>query len=161
MPSFTDPPKRRTDTRVAAVGDAVEIDALPLTALVARLSHQLLRTVGLAYAERGITAQPLDAALLNLLASDKARLTDLATRLGTSKQALTFVVDRLERAGYLHRELDSADRRAKLIALTPAGEAAAAVTAETLRAIEIQWRELAGSEEWPELRAGLARMTTG
>lgn len=161
MSPSADRPRARTDTLVAAVGDAVQIEALPLTALVARLSQQLLRTVGLAYAEHGITAQPLDAALLNLLARDKARLTELATRLNTSKQALTFVVDRLERSGYLNRELDPADRRAKLIALTPAGHAAAAVTAETLRAIEIRWRELAGAEEWPELRAGLARMATG
>jgi DNA-binding MarR family transcriptional regulator len=161
MPPPTDRPQARTDSHVAAVGDAVEIDALPLTALVARLSQQLLRTVGLVYTERGITAQPLDAALLNLLARDKARLTELAARMNTSKQALTFVVDRLERAGYLHRELDPADRRAKLIALTPAGQAAADVTAEAFRTIEMQWRALAGAEEWPQLRAGLARIASG
>jgi DNA-binding MarR family transcriptional regulator len=37
--------------------------------------------------------------------------SELATRLGLTRPAVTAMVDRLERAGYLHRSPDHADRR--------------------------------------------------
>jgi DNA-binding MarR family transcriptional regulator len=151
----------RTDTVMPAVGDDVDLTALPITALVARLSHQLVQSIATAYSEHGFAIQAQDSALLNLLRSRSARLTDLATRLTTSKQALTFVVDRLERDGYLTREPDPADRRAKLIALTSRGRHAADLTAQTFQRIELQWRDLAGAQEWPHLRAHLASIAAG
>jgi DNA-binding MarR family transcriptional regulator len=139
-----------------AVGDDVDLTALPITALIARLSHRMIQTIAETYATHGIAIQAQDSALLNLLGRGSARITDLAARLNTSKQALTFVVDRLERGGYLTREPDPADRRAKLIVLTTSGQRAADLTAETFQRIELHWRELTGAGEWPHLRARLA-----
>lgn len=50
------------------------------------------------------------------------RLTDLSTRLLIRPPSVTTVIDRLERAGLVRRTASESDRRAKMIALTPAGE---------------------------------------
>jgi DNA-binding MarR family transcriptional regulator len=144
----------RTDSAVPPVGDQLDIHGLPLTALVARLSYQLARELADAYARNGITAQPLDASLLVLLAQGSARLTALAARLNTSKQALTFVIDRLERDGYVTRAPDPKDRRAKQIQLTTTGREAAELSTATLTRVERNWRALVA--DWSALRAGLA-----
>jgi len=144
----------RTDSTVPPVGDEVDLYALPLTALVARLSHQLGRELATDYAAHDITAQPLDASLFILLARADARLTELAARLNTSKQALVFVVDRLERDGYLVRVVDPEDRRAKRIQLTRAGHHVAQRSDAVMRRIERRWRMLAG--DWAQLRSTLA-----
>jgi DNA-binding MarR family transcriptional regulator len=145
----------RTDSVVPPIGDPVDLYGLPLTALVARLAHQLTRALAQVYVDQHIAAQPLDGSLLILLAMGAARLTELAERLNATKQALTFVVDRLERDGLVLRVADPVDKRAKRIELTEAGVAAAEVTKDAMRAIERRWRSHAG-EVWPQLRAALA-----
>lgn len=49
------------------------------------------------------------------------RLTDLAERTHTTKQAMLYTVNRLEKAGYVERVPDPTDRRAKVIRLTERG----------------------------------------
>lgn len=49
------------------------------------------------------------------------RLTDLAERAHTTKQAMLYTVNRLEEAGYVERVPDPADGRAKVIRLTQRG----------------------------------------
>jgi DNA-binding MarR family transcriptional regulator len=151
--------RTRTDTVLAPVGAAVDLGALPLTALVSRLSQRLVQALAATYQQHQLKTQPLDSSLLVLLSLGPARPTALAERLHASKQALSFVVDRLERDGYLTRTPDPSDRRAKVLTLTAAGEHAALITAEALREVEQQWRDRAGGPtEWPAIRAALARM---
>lgn len=49
------------------------------------------------------------------------RLTELAERAHTTKQAMRYTVNRLEEAGYVERVPDPADGRAKIIRLTERG----------------------------------------
>lgn len=49
------------------------------------------------------------------------RLTDLAEQAHTTKQAMSYTVNRLEDAGYVERVPDPADGRAKVIRLTQRG----------------------------------------
>lgn len=49
------------------------------------------------------------------------RLTDLAERAQVTKQTAGFLVDQLERAGYVERVPDPADGRARLIRLSARG----------------------------------------
>lgn len=56
-----------------------------------------------------------------LLASDTT-VTALAARLGVSAQAVSKSVTELERAGYLRRDRDPDDRRARPLRLTARGE---------------------------------------
>jgi DNA-binding MarR family transcriptional regulator len=145
----------RRDTTVPPVGADVDVYGLPLTALVARLTRLLFQELAAAYADQAVPAQALDASLLILLAAASARPTAIAARLNISKQALNFVLARLQRDGLVIREDDPDDRRAKQIRLTPTGREAAALTRTVLTRVERRWRSIVG-EDWPQLRAGLA-----
>jgi DNA-binding MarR family transcriptional regulator len=145
----------RRDSTVPPVGADVDVFGLPLTALVARLTRLLFQELAAAYADDAVPAQPLDATLLILLAQASARPTALAARLNISKQALNFVLARLQRDGLVIREDDPDDRRAKQIRLTTAGRDAADLTRTVLTRVERRWRSVVG-EHWPQLRAGLA-----
>jgi DNA-binding MarR family transcriptional regulator len=145
----------RRDSTVPPVGADVDIYGLPLTALVARLTRLLFQELAATYADQAVPAQPLDASLLILLARASARPTALAARLNVSKQALNFVLARLQRDGLVIREDDPDDRRAKQIRLTAAGRQAAHLTGTVLTRVERRWRSIVG-EDWPQLRASLA-----
>jgi DNA-binding MarR family transcriptional regulator len=61
------------------------------------------------------------ATLSTLRRSGPSRLTDLAVTEGVSQPSMTALVARLAGAGLVQRRTDPGDRRAVLIALTPAG----------------------------------------
>jgi DNA-binding MarR family transcriptional regulator len=61
------------------------------------------------------------ATLTRLRHSGAARLTELAVAEGVSQPSMTALVGRLADQGLVQRRTDPADRRAVLIALTPAG----------------------------------------
>jgi DNA-binding MarR family transcriptional regulator len=145
----------RHDSTVPPVGADVDVHGLPLTALVTRLTRLLSQELAAAYADQAVPAQPLDASLLILLAAASARPTALAARLNISKQALNFVLTRLQRDGLVIREDDPDDLRAKQIRLTTAGRDAADLTRSVLTRVERRWRSIVGAD-WPQLRAGLA-----
>ncbi|PWK76267.1 MarR family transcriptional regulator [Aminobacter sp. AP02] len=60
-------------------------------------------------------------ALFNVLRAGPIRQTALADRLGIEAMTLSGLVDRLEAKGFVERQPDPADRRAKLVTLTDAG----------------------------------------
>lgn len=62
----------------------------------------------------------------------KLRAADIADRFGVAPRTVTEGLDALEREGLVVRTQDPDDRRVKRLAITPAGEAAVAVT-EPLR----------------------------
>lgn len=147
--------RARRDSTIPPVGADVDAYRLPLTALIARLSRLLFQELAGTYARESVAAQPLDASLLILLAQTSARPTALAARLNISKQALNFVLDRLQRDGLVTRVADPDDQRAKQIRLTAAGREAAEVTRVMLTRLERRWRSIVG-EDWPQLRVSLA-----
>lgn len=59
---------------------------------------------------------------ISLLATKDKRLSELANTLGVSRQAVNQVVDQIESAGYVRREPDPLDGRAKRVCLTSAGQ---------------------------------------
>src|SRR5215213_6419014 len=69
----------------------------------------------------------LDAAHLHVFqypGPQGARPSELAARLGITKQALNYLLGQLERLDYLHRTPDPDDLRSKRVALTRRGAAA-------------------------------------
>src|ERR671936_130051 len=67
-------------------------------------------------------AMPLaDVQCMGLLADGPSAPGDLAARLGLTSGAMTKVLDRLERAGYITRAADPSDRRRITIAADPDG----------------------------------------
>lgn len=97
----------------------------------------------------------LDPAYLNVLrypGPQGTRPTDLAARLGISKQALNHLLGGLERLGYLEREPDPDDQRSKQILLTDRGVAAAGVIREAVGEVEAAWARQLGASRFAELR---------
>lgn len=87
-----------------------------------------------------------------------SRLTRLAASAQLTKQAAGFLVDQLEAGGYIHRVLDPADGRARLIRITPRGYDVIAVAAAEQGRIEAEWTRHLGTQATAELRQTLGRL---
>jgi DNA-binding MarR family transcriptional regulator len=94
---------------------------------LADLLHGLTRRLRRAQAQRlaplGLT--PAQERALRLIARDEEppRMTELADRLGIVPRSLTTVIDALEEAGLVRRDIDPSNRRAILLRLTDRGVA--------------------------------------
>jgi DNA-binding MarR family transcriptional regulator len=87
-----------------------------------------------------------------------ATATEVGQRLGISKQAAGKTVERLEAIGYATRAGDDADRRRKLVRLTPRGLAALAESAAIFTEIRTRWAAALGPGPVDELEASLRQM---
>jgi DNA-binding MarR family transcriptional regulator len=89
--------------------------------------HQLMKRLRHSQAERlaplGLT--PAQERALRVIArgDEPPRMTEIADRLGIAPRSLTTVVDALEKAGLVRREIDPRNRRAILLRLTEGGVA--------------------------------------
>jgi DNA-binding MarR family transcriptional regulator len=75
-----------------------------------------------------------------------------------SPQAMGEIVDELEELGYVRREPDPADRRAKLIRLTPLGTRTVDAGRASVIEIEQTITRVLGAEGHAELRHLLSRL---
>jgi DNA-binding MarR family transcriptional regulator len=82
-----------------------------------------------------------------------ARPSELAARLGMSKQAVNYLLGELERLGYLERRADPDDLRAKRIALTRRGSSIVPAIREAVAELEREWAEQLGAERFTQLRS--------
>jgi DNA-binding MarR family transcriptional regulator len=87
----------------------------PYEALLTRLH------VGLAEAGHADSYPSWGTNVFFCLREGGLRLTELAERTHTTKQAIGYTVNRLEEAGYVERAADPRDGRAKIIRLTERG----------------------------------------
>ncbi|MBS2032395.1 MAG: MarR family transcriptional regulator [Deltaproteobacteria bacterium] len=90
------------------------------------------------------------------LREEGVRLTELAERMGISKQAAGELVADLERMGVVRRAPDPLDGRAKLILVTKKGWAAFQHGAGVLRALEAELRRALGTPRLHRLVQDLA-----
>jgi DNA-binding MarR family transcriptional regulator len=74
------------------------------------------------------------------------RLTELAERTHTTKQAMRYTINQLEAAGYVERVPDSTDGRAKIIRLTERGWALRRVGDEIVANLEGECLRQLGEE---------------
>src|SRR5580693_5155709 len=65
--------------------------------------------------------RPAHGFALQAIGHGGATATETGRRLGISKQAAGKTIERLEELGYVHRAGDDADRRRKVVRLTPRG----------------------------------------
>jgi DNA-binding MarR family transcriptional regulator len=89
---------------------------------------------------------------------DGTRLTDLAEQAQVTKQTAGFLVNQLERGGYVRREPDPDDARARLVRITPRGQAAVAVAREAESSVEAEWTRHLGRSTAAQLRRALTRL---
>jgi DNA-binding MarR family transcriptional regulator len=86
------------------------------------------------------------------------RVTEIAEQAGVTKQTAGALVDELEANGYVTREPDPADARARLVVLTDRGERLCATAATEVAKIEAEWRAHLGAKAYDELRAALVSL---
>src|SRR3954454_6349987 len=87
-----------------------------------------------------------------------ARPSELAARLGITKQALNYLLGELERLEYLQRQPDPDDLRSKRVALTPRGSSAIRVIRDAVAEIETTWAQQLGPERFAQFRALLLEL---
>lgn len=84
------------------------------------------------------------------------RLTELARRLGVTKQAAGQVVDELEEMGFLERVPDPNDARAKLVRFSKKGQKAMLEGLQVLGELEGEMRDRIGEAKMRTLHESLA-----
>ncbi|MGD0242543.1 MAG: MarR family transcriptional regulator [Streptosporangiaceae bacterium] len=89
---------------------------------------------------------------------DGTRVTDLAERAQVTKQTAGFLVDQLERAGYVRRVPDLRDARARLVQIAERGQAAVTVARRTEAEVEAEWTRHLGRVGATQLRRALTRL---
>jgi DNA-binding MarR family transcriptional regulator len=97
-------------------------------------------------------------ALLPHIDFEGTRLTELAARVGTSKQAVGELVAELEAMGLLRRDRDPSDARARLVRFTAHGRRALLHGLGILAGIEAELAGEIGSARMDRLRGDLARL---
>jgi len=106
----------------------------------------------------GHPIKPNHSAVFAQLSRSGARLTELATGAGMTPQAMGEIVDELASLGYVVRNPDPRDRRAKLITLTDKGREAVAAGEGTIVGLEEDIVAVLGERGHQELREMLAAL---
>jgi DNA-binding MarR family transcriptional regulator len=119
----------------------------PYEALLTKI-HAELAAAGFAdtYASWGTN-------IFHYLREGGLRLTELAERTHTTKQALLYSINQLEAAGYVERVADPTDGRAKIIGLTQRGWEVRRVGDEIIARIEHECVQKLGEERMRQFEA--------
>jgi DNA-binding MarR family transcriptional regulator len=98
-------------------------DPAQLADLLQRLMRRLRHAQAEQLAPLGLTPAQERALRVITRSEEPARMAEIADRLGIVPRSLTTVVDSLEAAGLVRREIDPRNRRAILLHLTERGTA--------------------------------------
>jgi len=96
---------------------------------------------------------PAQARVFQRIGPDGNRLTDLAEQAQITKQSAGFLVDQLERAGYVERVPDPADARARLVRIAERGAKAIPLAAQVVADVEAEWTAHLGARRAAQLRS--------
>lgn len=91
------------------------------------------------------------------IANGVTRPARLAHNLGMTRQSIGQMIDELERRRILRVAPDPADRRARVVAFSPEGQALTRAARATMRAIERELAERLGARDAEKLATLLAR----
>jgi DNA-binding MarR family transcriptional regulator len=112
-----------------------------------------------ALAEAGFDdVTPAQARVLQRVGPEGTRLTELAAAAQVTKQTAGFLVDQMERTGYVRRTPDPTDARARLVRLADRALAAKAVADAAVAEVEAGWRAHLGERRFRQLREALTRL---
>lgn len=162
--------RKKTSSRV--VRDPVErqIEAKKQTTLhlllkAARLANEyaIRRAPAVASDQAGASGTlvhlgPAHLALFPHIPWEGIRLTELASRLGVSKQAVGQLVDDLVATGTLSRVSDEADKRAKRIVFTSQGKHQLRRGLDLLARVQSEFEAAIGKQTISRLHAPLVRL---
>jgi DNA-binding MarR family transcriptional regulator len=103
--------------------------------------------------------RPMYGFALQAIGARGTTATELAGRLGVSKQAAGKIVDRLETIGYVERVTDDLDARRKLVRLTNHGIDSLAKAAMIFQRLHDEWADRLGDRRLRAFERDLAAMT--
>ena len=110
-------------------------------------------------AQRGFgDIRPAHGSIAQHIQDGGSRVTELARFAQVSKPTVVYLVNDLERQGYVERIPDPADGRAKLVRFTERGERAQREARKIVGEIEADWGRALGAKELAGLRALLERL---
>lgn len=143
-------------------GDPVQDRAATdLAMLVLRAATEVVDGVQDGLAARGFEdLRPLHGFAFARIAAGDTTVVDLAEHLGTSKQAASQLVAGLVDRGYLRREPDPHDSRARLLRLTDRGTACTRAAEEAAADVVAAWGEALPGSSLTALHAMLRRVTS-
>lgn len=98
---------------------------------------------------------PAHSALLRNVGEDGSRPSELAAHAGVTRQAITKLVDELERLDLVRRDPDPDDGRGVIVRYTDRGRAGVAIARKRMLALERAWAAQVGADRWAEVRSTL------
>lgn len=107
---------------------------------------------------KGFAITIAQARLAARIADEGSRLTDLAESAQVTKQTAGFLVDQLERAGYVERRPDRRDARVRLIRLAERGLQLQRVARAMERTLDAEWERHLGATRMAALREALVAL---
>lgn len=87
------------------------------------------------------------------------RIGVLAERARMTNQSMGYLVDALEKRGYVERRPDPEDRRAALVVITDRGRGEIAAARRVIAQIEREWEDRIGSERMAIVREALKELS--
>ncbi len=123
------------------------------------IPYRFLESVVLtALRENGHDLPLSEARVFARIQPEGSRMSELAEAAQLTKQTLTSIVDRLERAGYVARRPDPADGRARLVTITDKGRELVDLSIPVVAEVEAAWQRHLGPDETAHLRRILTEL---
>ncbi len=135
-------------------------DAAPPLGVLMFVAHRAIESRVLAVlADAGFDDVTLaQARVFERIGPDGTRLTDLAEQAQVTKQTAGFLVDQLEKAGYVERRPDPTDARARLVCIAERGAKAVEIADKVVSEVEAEWEAHLGRRDMQQLRRSMARL---
>jgi DNA-binding MarR family transcriptional regulator len=111
-----------------------------------------------AVVEEGFDITPAQARVFQRIGPDGTRLSELAEQAQVTKQTAGFLVDQLERAGYVERVPDPTDARARLVRIAERGRKAIPIASAVVAEVEAEWTAHIGKRRMAQVRDALTRL---
>lgn len=99
--------------------------------------------------------RPSHSAVFRSIQVGGSRASWLAEKAGMTKQSMAYLIDSLQKLGYVTSQTDPADRRAQLVKLTTKGESAMQTLMSLSMKIESEWAQQFGESEFAHMREHL------
>ncbi|WP_312476500.1 MarR family transcriptional regulator [Neobacillus sp.] len=131
--------------------DLTSLLSLSFRALIDEL-HDRLRELGFG------DIRPAHGFMFKCITPNGATGIELAEYLGITKQAVSKMVDYLEKSGYVVRQTHPTDKRGKIIVLTERGWLVVKAKEKILTEIEGGWSKNIGTERMQMLKEDLSKL---
>jgi DNA-binding MarR family transcriptional regulator len=125
----------------------IEHDGFLIGSLVAAVAAELEQRILEGYHGAGFTdIRAAHAHIFRLLPPEGCRVTELAERAYSSKQAIGYLVDYLEEHGYVERVPDPKDGRAQIVRRTERGWELNRTARQLVQQVQNEWAQQLGEQ---------------